>query len=416
MSSPLQALTTISAHEVILNGEVYSASSRPSPQSRLVERERTELLTHLDLPILVSSISNLSTSLDSAYHGLSSFPDLQAQIATSSITITRLADRTASTIYSFATQADRVLEDLQVVHGLLIDNMEPVACQVLKDAGTAGGGFAEEAGKLSSGFEDAANKITDMLEDLHERQKQHIDKRKELESQMEEAKVSIRKANLGMESLEQARDECDALITSAESREWVASLKCNALHLAQILSATGAILHSRLHMLTLSSATALVGTLENERMCAREEKAVHLHRKQRFRAEKLDLQKDIAQLQSNLEATKARDFVCLNTINALQESVSTLRTISSTMMKVESFMSQVNAHCSRLCSKNLLSMVESSLSMTKEERSALWVSQSFKVRAVRFCARWAALHNVCTEYNNLIRHAHQGMYRMLENG
>lgn len=400
--------------DIIVDGELHSPSRRPSPSSRLVQRAHSQLLIHLDLPSLVAALHTLSVSLSSAHRGLASFPVLQARLSTASINATRLADHTASTVESFTIQADNVLQNLESIYALLRQGMEPVATQVLKDATTSGAHLASQARLLAQQFENAAKDVSQMLEQAHDKQHAQMEKRIHLESQVQNMSILLQKAQLSTHHADHAIKEADQMCKLAASKEWWANFKCNALHVGQVLALAGSILHSRVHLLTLSSVTALAGTLDNERMNAREETIVHLHRKQKCRLQKLDLRKEMAELSSRLEAIQAQEVMCQSTITALQNTVTTLRQLSASMMQAESFWNQLHSHCGRLSATGLLSFVESSKSLEKHERNALWTSHAFKHRAISFYARWAALHAMCDRNGILIRQAHQTFYRLID--
>lgn len=402
--------------DVIVAGECLSAARRPPSMSRLVQGESDRLLGQLELPLLVSSFNSVGGNLRDAYAGVSSFNDLQTSVQRASYTLTRLGDRAAASLDTFRHTASRVLDDLECVYSLLVDGLEDVALATLSSTNHGSAKLASDARLLADDFETAATEVQRTLELTLERRAAQEQLRRELALQVEEYRILLAQAQNSKVVTDESFEEADMLYQASLQRESFALMKSNALHVAQIAAIAGALFSTRtgLNVLGIGGVSALSSAFEAEVVRVREEKAVHLHARQKYRSSKLDLAKEVADLTCRIRFASEEDEVAEATVKSLEEAVAGLRCLSGVMLKADLFWGQIETHCGRSDAAALHSIVETSKNLPQERRADLWKSDAFKQRAVRVYAPWVALQDICTEFVELMKGTRSTLYHLLE--
>lgn len=86
---------------VIIDGETYDLISIPSAESKLVKSARREFLEQLDFHSLVGDLGKLGKFMRLAYNGVVGHTELQIKVQRVGYKITKLADKSAVTVYRF---------------------------------------------------------------------------------------------------------------------------------------------------------------------------------------------------------------------------------------------------------------------------------------------------------------------------
>jgi hypothetical protein len=401
---------------VNMRGESLSAARRPPSASCVVRAASERLLGELDLPLLVSSFEGVGGNLHEAYLGTAAFHELQLLVQRAGYSLTRMGDRAAAALDAFRFTASKALDELECVHSLLVDGLEDVALSTLRAANQSSVALARDARQLADEFETAAEDVQKTLGFTLERRAGQEKRRKELASQVDEYRILLTQAENSREVTKECYEEADRLYKEAVRKEDVAHMKTTAVHVAQVATVVGSIVSTRgsLHVLGLGGVTAFSTIVEAEVMRVREEKAVHLHEKNKHRMANLDIAKEVAELTARLKLAREEDEIAEATVKSLEDAVVGLRSLSSVMLKAEFFWNHVEMHCGRSDADALESIVESSKAMTVERRSQLWVSESFKKRAVMVYCPWVALHDVCEQYSMRMTSTRVSLYSMLE--
>lgn len=401
---------------VVIAGESLSAAQRPPSVSRLVKGESDRLLGQLELPLLVSSFDSVGSNLRDAYVRVSPFNDLQTAVQRASYTLTRLGDRAAASLDTFRHAANKVLDDLECVYSLLVDGLDDVALATLGATNHGSAKLAGDARSLADEFETAASEVQRTLELTLARRAAQERRRKELARQVEEYRILLTQAQNSKVASDESFDEADRLYQSTLQRESIAVMKSNALHMAQVAAIAGALFSTRtsLNVLGIGGVSALSSAFEAEVIRVREEKAVHLHARQKSRLSKLELAKEVAELQCRIRLASEEDEIAEAAVKSLEDAVAGLRCLSGVMLKAEVFWNQVETHCGRSDAAALHSIVETSKTLPPARRAELWKSDAFKQRAVRVYAPWVALQDICTQFMELMKGTRSTLYHLLE--
>lgn len=86
---------------VIIDGETYDLISIPSAENKLVKSARREFLEQLDLHSLADDMGKLGKFMRLAYDGVVGHTELQIKVQRVGYKITKLADKSAVTVYRF---------------------------------------------------------------------------------------------------------------------------------------------------------------------------------------------------------------------------------------------------------------------------------------------------------------------------
>jgi hypothetical protein len=330
--------------------------------------------------------------------------------------LARLGDRSAAELSAFRHAAGKVLDDLECVYSLLIDGMEDVALATLRSSSDDSARLAAEARQLATDFEAAADGVQTTLQLAVRRRAEQEERRKALAADVAEFRILLEAARGAKAASDVGFEEAHALYEEALRREAMASLKSSAMQVAQVATAVGSMVSARptLHMVGLGGVTALASAFEAEVVRVREEKAVHLHERQKQRMLRLDAGKEVAELTARLRVAREEDLVAEEAVRSLEDAAAGLRVLAGVMLKAEVFWGQVQTSLGQSDAVALVATIEGSGTLVAEKKAELWVTDAFKRRAVAVYSPWVALQSVCGVYVEKLRGTRATLYGMFE--
>ena len=129
---------------VKIDGETFALISIPSAESRMVQSAKREFLEQLDLYSLADDLGKLNKFMRLAYNGVAGHTELQIKVQRVGHKSTKLADKSATTVYQFKEKSQDVLEELQTTYKFLLEGLENAAVISLSMMADKAAGMAEK--------------------------------------------------------------------------------------------------------------------------------------------------------------------------------------------------------------------------------------------------------------------------------
>ena len=415
---------------VIIDGETYDLISIPSAESKLVKSARREFLDQLDLHSLADDLGKLGKFMRLAYNGVAGHTELQIKVQRVGYKITKLADKSAVTVYRFKETSQDVLEELKTTYQYLLEGLEKAAVINLSMMADKAAGMAEAAEELRS-----SDDVIKALEETQTAKGNQEKEKKTLEKKREEFDLKRQQAEKLEIIAREAEEKAEKLYNEAQAREEKAQgVHENAqMQVRQEMSTIRSVADSITGVLTgVTSAAALTLIFRLEKAAeklleigdkAGYEKAIkRANREKMMLLEQMKKERDQRReaIQQCIEFTQ-KIISCKNdndlaevTINALHNSVGALKCLSATMMQATRFWEMMQLQCKELASRDIKDKVEKMIEMPKEERRNIWTSTGFKRNAVRHYTRWVLLDDLSSVYRLQIQNTSRELYKYLK--
>ena len=181
---------------VIIDGETYDLISIPSAESKLVKSARREFHDQLDLHSLADDLGKLGKFMRLAYNGVAGHTELQIKVQRVGYKITKLADKSAITVYQFKETSQDVLEELKTTYQYLLEGLEKAAVVNLSMMADKAAGMAEAADELRKDFDQASDDVISALEDTQTAKSDQEKMKKTLEKEREEFDLKRKQAEI----------------------------------------------------------------------------------------------------------------------------------------------------------------------------------------------------------------------------
>ena len=416
---------------VIIDGETYDLISIPSAESKLVKSAKREFLDQLDLHSLADDLGKLGKFMRLAYNGVAGHTELQIKVQRVGYKITKLADKSAVTVYRFKETSQDVLEELKTTYQYLLEGLEKAAVINLSMMADKAAGMAEAAEELRNDFDQASDDVIKALEETQTAKGNQEKEKKTLEKKREEFDLKRQQAEKLEIIAREAEEKAEKLYNEAQAREE----KAQGIHdNAQIKMSTirwvADSITGVLTAVTSAAALTLICRLEKaaEKLLeigdkagyekaikrANREKMMHLEQMKKERDQRREAIQQCIEFTQKIISCKNDNDLAEVTINALHNSVGALKCLSATMMQATRFWEMMQLHCKELASRNMKDKVEKMIEMPKEERRNIWTSTGFKRDAVRHYTRWVLLDDLSSVYRLQIQNTSRELYKYLK--
>ena len=416
---------------VIIDGETYDLISIPSAESKLVKSAKREFLEQLDLHSLADDLGKLGKFMRLAYNGVAGHTELQIKVQRVGYKITKLADKSAVTVYRFKETSQDVLEELKTTYQYLLEGLEKAAVINLSMMADKAAGMAEAAEELRNDFDQASDDVIKALEETQTAKGNQEKEKKTLEKKREEFDLKRQQAEKLEIIAREAEEKAEKLYNEAQAREE----KAQGIHdNAQIKMSTirwvADSITGVLTAVTSAAALTLIYRLEKaaEKLLeigdkagyekaikrANREKMMHLEQMKKERDQRREAIQQCIEFTQKIISCKNDNDLAEVTINALHNSVGALKCLSATMMQATRFWEMMQLHCKELASRNMKDKVEKMIEMPKEERRNIWTSTGFKRDAVRHYTRWVLLDDLSSVYRLQIQNISRELYKYLK--
>ena len=199
---------------VIIDGETYDLISIPSAENKLVKSARREFLEQLDLHSLADDMGKLGKFMRLAYDGVVGHTELQIKVQRVGYKITKLADKSAVTVYRFKETSQDVLEELKTTYQYLLEGLEKAAVINLSMMADKAAGMAEAAEELRS-----SDDVIKALEETQTAKGNQEKEKKTLEKKREEFDLKKKQAEKLEIIAREAEEKAEKLYNEAQARE-----------------------------------------------------------------------------------------------------------------------------------------------------------------------------------------------------
>ena len=416
---------------VIIDGETYDLISIPSAESKLVKSARRELLDQLDLHSLADDLGKLGKFMRLAYNGVAGHTELQIKVQRVGYKITKLADKSAVTVYRFKETSQDVLEELKTTYQYLLEGLEKAAVINLSMMADKAAGMAEAAEELRNDFDQASDDVIKALEETQTAKGNQEKEKKTLEKKREEFDLKRQQAEKLEIIAREAEEKAEKLYNEAQAREEKAQgIHDNAQIKMRTIRWVADSITGVLTAVTSAAALTLIYRLEKaaEKLLeigdkagyekaikrANREKMMHLEQMKKERDQRREAIQQCIEFTQKIISCKNDNDLAEVTINALHNSVGALKCLSATMMQATRFWEMMQLHCKELASRNMKDKVEKMIEMPKEERRNIWTSTGFKRDAVRHYTRWVLLDDLSSVYRLQIQNTSRELYKYLK--
>ena len=420
---------------VIIDGETYDLISIPSAESKLVKSAKREFLEQLDLHSLADDLGKLGKFMRLAYNGVAGHTELQIKVQRVGYKITKLADKSATTVYQFKETSQDVLEELQTTYQFLLEGLENAAVISLSMMADKAAGMAEAAEELKNDFDQAKDDVISALEDTQTAKGDQEKMKKTLEKEREEFDLKRKQAEKLEIIAREAEEKAEKLYSEAQARQDKAQDVHDSAQkqVRQEMSVIRSVADSITGVITgVTSAAALTLIFRLEKAAeklmeigdkrgyeeaikrANREKMMHLQQMKKERDQRREAIQQVIEFTQKIISCKNDNDLAEVTINALHNSVGALKCLSATMMEATKFWGMMQLHCKALASGEIKEKVETMIEMPKEERLNTWTSTGFKKTAVRYYTRWVLLDTLSSVYRLQIQNTSRELYKYLK--
>ena len=420
---------------VTIDGETYDLISIPTAESKLVKSARRKFLDQLDLHSLADDLGKLGKFMRLAYNGVAGHTELQIKVQRVGYKITKLADKSAVTVYRFKETSQDVLEELKTTYQYLLEGQERAAVINLSMMADKAAGMAEAAAELRNDFDQASDDVIKALEETQTAKGNQEKEKKTLEKKREEFDLKKKQAEKLEIIAREAEEKAEKLYNEAQAREEKAQgERENAqMQMRQEMSTIRSVADSITGVLTgVTSAAALTLIFRLEKAAeklleigdkagyekaiktANREKMVHLEQMKKERDQRREAIQQCIEFTQKIISCKNDNDLAQVTIDALHNSVGALKCLSATMMQATRFWEMMQLHCKELARGDMKDKVEKMIEMPKEERRNIWTSEGFKTNAVRFYTRWVLLDDLSSVYRLQIESTSRELYEYLK--
>lgn len=420
---------------VIIDGETYDLISIPSADSKLVKSAKREFLEQLDLHSLADDLGKLGKFMRLAYNGVAGHTELQIKVQRVGYKITKLADKSAVTVYQFKETSQDVLEELKTTYQYLLEGLERAAVINLSMMADKAAGMAEAAEELRKDFDLASDDVISALEDTQTAKGDQEKMKKTLEKEREELDLKRKQAEKLEIIAREAEEKAEKLYNEAQARQDKAQDVHDSAQkqVRQEMSVIRSVADSITGVVTgVTSAAALTLIFRLEKAAeklmeigdktgyeeaikrANREKMMHLQQMKKERDQRREAIQQCIEFTQKIISCKNDNDLAEVTINALHNSVGALKCLSATMMEATKFWEMMQLHCKALASGQIKDKVEKMIEMPKEERLNTWTSTGFKKTAVRYYTRWVLLDTLSSVYRLQIQNTSRELYKYLK--
>ena len=395
--------------QIEIKGECYALDKVPGRNSAVVLEEKEKLLRVIDLKALVDDLGRVGRFIRIAYNGVGAagpkYTENQIEIQQLGYDITKLCDKSAITVAKFKKASSSVITDLQITYEYLLENQEDLAIETLSSVSKLAGDMQKAALELQHQFEAEAEKVKHTTEST--------------QRATQDAAFQAAKQKKKLAELEAKQQEECQLMKEHQEKEREAEVRRRELEMQEdrAISEIGDI--NPLKEIT-NFVTSTIRGRNTFSTDGAERKAEALHKAQQ---EALQIEQAIQDKRHEALARMTAFTMKIKqsseelsmaecAVDALHEAAGALKHLSAIMMQAAIFWEQLQDHCQALAEYKIKSQVEKARKeKSKEERLKQWTSKGFKLQAIRFCAGWVALHDVCSTYMEQIKLTQKDLYR-----
>ena len=379
---------------VIIDKEEYSILSSPETTSKLVRDERNHILGSLDLNSLVYDLGRVGKLVRLAFYAAkgSSYKvgmaEMKMMIYDIGIDITKLCNKSAQTVSSFRSASRNVLQELHAAYEYLLDGFEDDAVDCFETLSETAERMAQEARALQEHFERQQKEVRDTIakivkiEEAEGIDKDNIAKKQiELEKKENEYKEKIDALQKLEDKTKETRKEYevkrDKEIENYEDPGFLTNL-------GRVF--TGAKDPAKERVKEWKEESVKLYEIEKE------------HR--RLRNEMLAKETDIMASMETCTYDKVETEMAIKSLQAVSNA---LVQLAAVMLRAALFWESIENQCKSICNTSFKTAIEKGMKKNEEKRLTFWHSTGFKTKAVNYCAKWVALHGICSDYVENIR-------------
>lgn len=419
---------------VIIDGETYDLISIPRVESKIVQSAKQEFLEQLDLHSFADDLRKLGKFMRLAYNGVAGHTELQIKVQSVAYKITKLADKSAITVYQFKETSQEVLGELKTTYQYLLEGLEKAAVINLSMMANKAAGMAEAAKALQNDFDQATEDVITALANIQSEKGKQEERKKTLEIERKELKMKKKQAEKLEIIAREAEEKAEKLYNEAQAREDKAQgihdstqsqvaqrdTICSVVDsitgvIAGVTSATGLALILRLEkaaekLMEIGDKTGYERAIER----ANKEKMMHLEEIKKEREQRREAIQQCIEFTQKIISCKDDKDLAEVAIDALHNSVGALKCLSATMMQAIRFWEMMQMHCKALAGGDIKEKVENMMEMPKEVRLKTWTSTGFKENALSYYTKWVLLDNLSSVYKVQIQNTSRELYKYIK--
>ena len=298
--------------------------------------------------------------------------------------INKLCSLSAHTVSDFRSASRNVMQELQVAYEYLLQGFEEDAVDSFQTLSVTAEKMAAEAKELQDRFEEQRKKVRDTIEKLEEMEDRRAKDKKKTEDDRRKFSKRAEAYKQEKERLKEREDEARKKKENLEQKreEEIAKYESPGFW--------------------TSLGRKITGEKDPSLVKAQEYREASI---QQFEMEKqqrdLHNQKLEAELSvlAEIDCCSAKEGDIQTAITSLRAVNGALQHLAALMLAAVDFWVRLEKQCKDIADANFRNVVEKGLEKKSEERRLkYWHSNGFKVKAVRYCAKWVGLHSVCNDY------------------
>lgn len=385
----------IPATSVVIDAEEYSILSNPEATSKVVLAEKDHLLGSLDLNTLVDDLGRVGKLVRLAFYAAKGsgykegMVEMKMMIYDIGIDITKLCNKSAQTVSSFRSTSRTVLQELHAAYEYLLDSFEDDAVDCFEIVSKMAERMALEARDLQELFERQQKEVRDAIEKLEKleakegtEREESVKRRIELQKQEEEHLKQIQELQKLEEDTKKNREKYEAKRDEAIEKYEDSGFMVN---LGRAI--TGAKDPAKEKVQEWKDESTKLYEIEKE------------HR--RLRNEVLAKETDILSEMETCKFEEGETEMAIKSLNAVNHA---LMQLAAVMIRAALFWESIKKQCESITETGIKGQIERGMTKNSEEkRLKFWHSSGFKIKAVNYCAKWVALHSICSDYVERIR-------------
>lgn len=439
------------------DGTEYSLTKPPDVESKFVVEELKKLTETLQINELATDLSNVGKFLLMAYCGVMGYPELEAKVRERLYSITKLCDETVFTLNEFNRASDKAIDIMITAYNYLYEGYEDLAFDMLQEVAQLSRKMVEASSDLQERFVTEAKEVEEVqtltmgerqiVDDAHVETKKCITKyaydhslaQDEFQKATEEENQNTAKLNEAIRSENAAAENRRTMLSNLGERlrevqrrleEADAKVRACANRSSGFV---GSVVHlfggktkedreeERVRIERGSAKTQydMVREQHNNLEYAENEKAKILKEQRELFEKNLAIirqkrdkaTKDMAEvakklLQCNLEAdAQAESLYCLH------HALTALRNLQDIMVIAGNFWRSWSSFCQEVSTNRFTKQIEKFMTMDQDKRKKIICgSTTFKIEAVKYYSRWAAVQQVCSNSRDSITESQRKLH------
>lgn len=386
-------------------GEEYSVLVPPETQSNIVEEQERDLAGNFNVSNILDQLDSTADCLRLAYLGTLGDKELHKVITDMQFDVLRLGKLCDDTIVEFRIKSGSIIEDLEAGFTFLFEGHDQFALSNFRSIGGTSKEMLETTKRLKHQFDVKAKQISDTLARVVARLEGVSEPLPILSSDAEaNLEKRIKEAEKATDEMDKKCKELEAEI--ADTKETFVGEGYSEEDVFKWIE-QGFVKDSDLQNIAKGNSEML----EN---IAKEGRLRTLEKAEEARNAEIRANKEMAELVKQMKRLNPSDDKEGIFAMALRGAETGVKNLQASLEAVASFWKTLAVQCQYITGDKIASVLERACSDTdRDKENPFWSLTPFKLKVVRFYAKWVAVRKTCDKFHNGMEKVEKGIHLCL---